>query len=147
MSLIIGEIIRERINELGWSVAKFSRDVEMSYRNAMYLFKRSEISLEQLRKISKVLDFDFVSVFHTMKVNGINDEISELPKSLHTVKSIGINNEISMPTEPLRDSVTKDFTTMVMSITIVGDSNTYEQFPAFLKKIREYAQEIGFKVI
>lgn len=128
MSLRIGEIIKEKISEKGWSLVKFSEEVGMSYRNAMYLLKRPDISVEQLMHISKVLDYDFMNLFSTSK------EVNETA-----------SNTNKLPTAS--SEVPNDFTTMVISLTIAGGSSTFEQFPDFLKKVRKYAEGIGFKVL
>lgn len=128
MSLRIGEIIKQKIQEKGWSLAKFAEEAGMSYRNAMYLLKRQDISVEQLVYISKILDFNFMKQFSTYKGS---DEMSSI-----------VGEE-----EVIYGKVPKDFTTMVISLTIAGDEKTYEHFPDFLKKIRKSAEGIGFKVL
>ena len=128
MSLPIGEKIKAKIKEKGWSVAKFAKEGSMSYRNAMHLFKRSDLSVEHLRQISKVLEYDFVRDFCLDPPNDQpSEEITNLYKDYHLVP--------------------KDYTTMVISLTIAGDSSTFERFPELIKKVRKDAENLGFNIL
>lgn len=128
MSLLIGERIKTKIKEKGWTTARFAKEANMSYRNAMHLFKRPDISVDQLILISKVLHYDFMKEFSL----GIND--SEAP--LLAAESV-------VPYQV----VPKDFTTMMVSLTIGGEQNTFERLPELLRKFRKNAADLGFKVM
>jgi transcriptional regulator with XRE-family HTH domain len=128
MSLLIGERIKTKIKEKGWTTARFAKEANMSYRNAMHLFKRPDISVDQLLQISKVLQHDFMKEFSYAIADG------EAPLS------------IAEPTAAYQ-VVPKDFTTMIISLTIGGEQNTFDRLPELLRKFRKNASDLGFKVI
>jgi transcriptional regulator with XRE-family HTH domain len=128
MSLLIGEKIKSKIQEKGWTTARFAKEANMSYRNAMHLFKRDDISVDQLLQISKVLQYDFMQDFRTT-----------IPNSDSTVKVLE---------EPgVYNTLPKDFTTMIISLTIGGEQNTFDRLPELLRKFRKNAVDLGFKVM
>lgn len=63
MSFHIGKLIKKQIKEKGWSLKKFAEEANMTYRNALYLFDRTDVSIDQLQHVGKVLSFDFVSLY------------------------------------------------------------------------------------
>jgi transcriptional regulator with XRE-family HTH domain len=128
MSLLIGEKIKSKIQEKGWTTARFAKEANMSYRNAMHLFKRDDISVDQLMQISKVLQYDFMKEF---SYSGIGSDGSSL---------------LSEPEVPY-PIVPKDFTTMIISLTVGGSQNTFEKLPELVRKFRKQATDLGFKVM
>ncbi|MBO9674455.1 MAG: helix-turn-helix transcriptional regulator [Sphingobacteriaceae bacterium] len=64
MSFHIGKTIKKEIKTKGWSIKRFAEEANMTYRNALYLFDRTDISIDQLKQISKVLGFDFVGLYN-----------------------------------------------------------------------------------
>lgn len=119
--LHIGKEIKKIVEKKGWSIAYFAKTANMSYRNTLYLFERTDISMVQLAQISKSLDYDFMKLF------SIESEIDSTDKA-----------DYSLPS---------DFTTMMFSLTIGGRSAEFEKFPELIKKTRSFAESLGFKII
>ncbi|WP_443938615.1 helix-turn-helix domain-containing protein [Pedobacter sp. MW01-1-1] len=88
MSFHIGKLIKEEIHKKGWSLKKFSEEANMTYRNVMYIFERTDISIELLKQISKVLDFDFVSLYLTKEPPLVIEEASSFYKKTNNVPII-----------------------------------------------------------
>lgn len=95
----------------------------MSYRKALYLFERTDISVDELLRISKVLDHDFMQLFRTTT----------------EVDNVAQKNVVK--------SAKKDFITMNFSLLIGGRQSMYEKFPELLKKTRQIAEELGFELL
>ncbi|HEX8607325.1 MAG TPA: hypothetical protein VF679_01650 [Pedobacter sp.] len=119
--LHIGKEIKKIVEKKGWSIAHFAKTANMSYRNTLYLFERSDISVVQLMQISEKLEYDF------MKLYSIESDIGSTTQT-----------EKELPT---------DFTTMMFSLTIGGRSSEFEKFPELIKKTRSFAESLGFKII
>jgi len=128
MSLLIGEKIKSKIQEKGWTTARFAKEANMSYRNAMHLFKRDDISVDQLMQISKVLEYDFMKDFSYSDKSSDNRVLIAQPRSMV-------------------DIVPKDFTTMIISLTVGGTQNTFEKLPDLIRQFRKQATDLGFKVM
>jgi transcriptional regulator with XRE-family HTH domain len=128
MSFLIGEKIKNKIQEKGWTTTRFAKEANMSYRNAMHLFKRGDISVEQLIQISKILDYNFMKEYVAIASGG---ELASL-------------SEESAPDDK---GVPKDFTTMIISLTVGGSQHTFERLPELVRKFRKQATDLGFKVI
>ena len=55
-----GQEVKKRVEKRGMTIAEFGRRINRS-RNAVYsIFNRKFIDIPLLRKISEVLDFDFI---------------------------------------------------------------------------------------
>ncbi len=59
----VGEMVRRRVVESGFSVAALARSIHCSRSNIYSLYKRKSIDIEQLLLLSKVLNYDFVSEY------------------------------------------------------------------------------------
>jgi transcriptional regulator with XRE-family HTH domain len=57
----IGSLIREKMKERNFSIARFAHAINCSRANIYSIFKRKSMNMEQLEKISKVLSCDFVT--------------------------------------------------------------------------------------
>lgn len=125
MEFHIGKLIKEQVDKKELSVSQFAKKVNMTYRNALYLFDRTDVSAEQLRTISKVLDYDF------MKLYSISDEA------------------VLMIEEPSSDynKVKPNFVKMLFSLNIAATLAGYENFPELLKRTKQTAEELGFIII
>ena len=95
MSKKVGEIIREIRKEKGISLRDMAKDVGVSFVNISYIENgRIETSKEVLRKISKVLNYDFDKLLST--TNSIDDDITKIinkkpdlvPDFLRTAKNL-----------------------------------------------------------
>ena len=60
---IIGDIIKKKLNEKGIKVTDFTDAINCDRINAYSIFKRSNIDMELLTKISKILDYDFLTEY------------------------------------------------------------------------------------
>jgi glycogen synthase len=119
--LHIGKEIKKIVEKKGWSIAHFAKTASMSYRNTLYLFERTDVSIDQLVHISKILEYDF------MKLYSIQSEINSSPD--------------------IDTAIPSDFTTMTFSLTIGGRTSEFEKFPELMKKTRILAESLGFKVM
>lgn len=125
MEFHIGKLIKEQVDKKELSVSQFAKKVNMTYRNALYLFDRTDVSAEQLRTISKVLNYDF------MKLYSISDEavlVLEEPVEVY-------------------NKVKPDFVKILFSLNIAATISGYENFPELLKRTKQTAEELGFTII
>lgn len=58
--IIIGEIIRRKLDESGISYTEFAKRIHCERQSLYYLFKCKSIDIERLMLISKALDYDFI---------------------------------------------------------------------------------------
>jgi plasmid maintenance system antidote protein VapI len=61
--IIIGEIIRNQLHEQGKTVVWLARQLSCSRNNVYRIFHSSSIATHELLRISKVLDYDFFSIY------------------------------------------------------------------------------------
>jgi hypothetical protein len=66
MKLHIGKEIERRYKESGIKLSEFARRLNTSPRNVYAIFDRSDIKTDLLQKIGEVLNFNFLSLYHTM---------------------------------------------------------------------------------
>ena len=66
MKLLIGDIILNRLKEIGLSKTEFARRINCSPQNAFNILDRDSIDTKLLVEISKVLDYNFFSYFDTL---------------------------------------------------------------------------------
>ena len=59
----IGAVIKMRLESTGMSKAELARRLHMSPANVHKIFKRSSVDAMLLRKISNILDYDFLQHF------------------------------------------------------------------------------------
>ncbi len=59
----IGELIRERLHQQGNTVVWFAQQLSCSRNNVYKIFHSNSIATQELLRISKILDFDFFSIF------------------------------------------------------------------------------------
>lgn len=74
----IGNKIKEILLEKGITQTYFADKLGMSRRNLDRFFSKNDISINQLRKASEVLDYDFISEFMDSSYLE-NERISEVP--------------------------------------------------------------------
>lgn len=122
MKVHIGREIKQVVDKKGWSIVNFAKQAGMSYRTALYLFERSDISVDQLLHIGKILEHDFMQLFRSEA------------QSVQTMQEDGALHK-------------KDFITMNFSLHIGGRQASYEMFPELIKKTRRYAEELGFQLL
>ena len=61
MSVHLGKMIAERLEEIGMSKAEFGRRIDTSRQNVNTLLRKKDMSVDQLLRISVVLDKDFMA--------------------------------------------------------------------------------------
>jgi len=125
MEIHIGNAIKAVVDQKGWSVVKFAKAANMSYRTALYLFERTDTSIQQLIHVGKVLDYDFVQLF-------VSDS-NNMSTAQENVDKI--------------ENVKKDFITMNMSLIIGGSQSNYDRFPELMRKTRQIAMQLGFELM
>lgn len=80
MKLLIGDIILNRLKEIGLSKTEFARRINCSPQNAFNILDRDSIDTKLLVEISKALDYNFFSYFETLI------RTDELDQSIYTTK-------------------------------------------------------------
>ncbi|SKC71905.1 helix-turn-helix transcriptional regulator [Ohtaekwangia koreensis] len=68
MALHIGREIEIRYKESGLKLSEFAKRLNTSSRNVYDIFERSEIKTDQLERISKILNFNFFSLYQASGV-------------------------------------------------------------------------------
>lgn len=70
-NIYIGELIRQKVEELHWKYSDFARAINCSRSSLYNLFNSKDISVEKLILISRVLDYDFISEVYLSKCKGL----------------------------------------------------------------------------
>lgn len=129
MKFVIGEKIKEKVEQNGVTQKAFASAIGMTTRNLERFFERSDISINQLVKASEFLNFDFVSLFLENTVSGKNSPILR-SEPTQTIKSISATTDVSI------------------QINIAGDiSLIYKHFPDLLNKVKKEAEERGLHLV
>ncbi len=63
MDIHIGRLIEERIKEVGMTKAEFGRRINTSRQNVNTLLRKESLDTRLLKKIGRVLDYDFFRFF------------------------------------------------------------------------------------
>lgn len=88
MNLEIGKKIEEVWRATGMSKVAFADKIGMNRNNVYYLFERTNIEAEQLRKIGEVLNHDFFQYYESS-----NRNIVEEPLVVYAKKELDALNE------------------------------------------------------
>src|SRR5690606_41938776 len=85
MDFVIGEEIKKRVRKKGLKNKAFADLMNMEERNLYHFFKKEVMDVDQLLEASKILDFDFLTLY--IKNSKFKDYVEELgkppmPKSL-----------------------------------------------------------------
>jgi transcriptional regulator with XRE-family HTH domain len=123
MQIHIGQKIQEVYREKGWTLEHFAKKINMTTRNAQYIFKRKDISIEQLRAISEAMEYDFVKLFL-------------LDNTKFSVED---------PKGNYKDPAA-EFMSMNISFKISGNQENYKKLPDLIKRIKNTAEQLGFNV-
>lgn len=73
-SIHIGELIKEKLNERGFTYAEFARKLNCDRTNVYNIVKSKSIDIERLIHISNILDFDFIKHYYY----DINNETTDV---------------------------------------------------------------------
>ncbi len=65
--MILGEHIKEIVEERGMTYSEFARRINKSPQNASSIFTRKTVDTETLQKISRVLSYDFFAYLSPFK--------------------------------------------------------------------------------
>ena len=68
----IGEIIRKKFEESGMKMEEFASKIDRERTSVYYLFKKESIEIEELEKISKALNYDFIYAVYKYKKQNDN---------------------------------------------------------------------------
>lgn len=124
MDFVIGEKIRQKVEERGVTQKAFANAIGMTSRNLERFFERKDISINQLVKASEFLNFDFVSLFLKNHSAG-----RKLP---------------IMVNEPSIDSNHKQIDIISIQLNIKGDvNNISKNLPELIKKVKKEAENVG----
>ncbi|MFD2741936.1 MULTISPECIES: helix-turn-helix transcriptional regulator [Sphingobacterium] len=127
MKFVIGEKIKEKVEERGVTQKAFASAIGMTPRNLERFFERSDISINQLVRASEFLNFDFVSLYIENSPHGKN--IPQIVKE----NSVNYHNKL------------KDVS---VQISISGDVETIsKQLSSLLIKIQSEAEQRGLHLI
>ncbi len=127
MKFVIGEKIKEKVEERGVTQKAFASAIGMTARNLERFFERSDISINQLVKASEFLNFDFVSLYIENSPHGKN-----IPQ---IVKEDSVNYQIK----------SKDIS---VQISISGDIETISKnFSSLFNKIKSEAEQRGLHLV
>ena len=121
MKIHIGQEIEKKFQESGLKMPVFADMIDSGGRNVYSIFKREDINLVILNKISKALKFNFLSLYEK------NDP--ELRLLEDKQEDYGVKKRITT------------------NIAINAELDTYgEHFADFLKNLNEIAVKYGFKL-
>ena len=65
--MILGERIKEVVEERGMTYSEFARRINKSPQNASSIFTRRTVDTETLQKVSQVLSYDFFAYLSPFK--------------------------------------------------------------------------------
>lgn len=108
MALHIGREIEIRYKESGLKLSEFAKRLNTSSRNVYDIFERSEIKTDQLERISKILNFNFFSLYQDTGVQETNVAYTRKEK----------NNSISIVVE--LDGQDSTLTQLVHRLTAIN---------------------------
>jgi hypothetical protein len=128
MDYVIGDAIRKKIEEKGMTFVAFSDKFGVTDRNLQYLFKKSDLTLQQVVRASEILEYDFMTEYLRNKK----------PK----YKSHQSNPVVE------EERTTYKSEKITMSLQVAGDISNYStNFPDFIKSISREAEKFGFQVL
>lgn len=67
MEVHVGKRIKEELEASSMSVSEFSRRLNCHRQNVYNIFKRQNVDMDLLQRISDVLEYDFMSELFAMK--------------------------------------------------------------------------------
>ena len=89
--LHIGQIIRQKVDEKGIKISQLSHRLNYTRRNIYDIFDRESVDSKLLAKISKILDYDFVTEYNT------NTEcVAVISTNLLKIKELELDNDIKV---------------------------------------------------
>ena len=128
MKIHIGKEIEKKVQERGLKIPFFADKIATGERNVYSIFKRDDISAEMLIKISKVLNFNFFSLY----------EFQSPPK---VYPENGLQS--SRTGEPEQEF---GFVNMSISFNISAPVDRIEEITEFISLVNHEAVKKGFKI-
>ncbi|WP_285055190.1 hypothetical protein [Pedobacter ginsengisoli] len=127
MDYVIGDAIRKKVEEKGMTFVSFADKFGITDRNLQYVFKKSDLSIQQVVRASEILEYDFLTEY-----------------LMHKKSKFRFQNFI--PQQNDRDSRGKS-ERITMTFNISGAIETYsEKFPELLKNVSMEAKKLGFEI-
>jgi|SRR5690606_5119562 len=134
MDFVIGEEIKKRVKKKGLKNKAFADMMNMEERNLYHFFKKEVMDVDQLLEASKILEFDFLTLY--IKNSKFKDHIKELgtpiisPTPREPIVSYEKSNQISF------------------SLTVQGSFDTVsKEMSNFLQSIKKEAEERGLHLV
>lgn len=125
MDFVIGEKIRQKVEERGVTQKAFANAIGMTSRNLERFFERKDISINQLVKASEFLNFDFVTLFLKNHSSG-----KKLPIIVNETSVQSNHNQLDL---------------ISIQLNIKGDvNNISKNLPELIKKVKKEAENFGF---
>jgi len=73
----IGSIIKQKVKESSMTNKEFADRINCERSSVYYIFKQKNVNIDKLRKISEVLNYDFISEVYA----GEDNKMAHLPES------------------------------------------------------------------
>lgn len=134
MSFIIGEEIKKRVRRKGLKNKAFAEKMNMEERNLYHFFKREQMDVDQLLEASKILDFDFLTLYiqNSKYKEYLNKYDQEHPK---------ISNAGEGQTDYNKNQIS-------FSINVKGSFDTVsKEMSNFLQSVKKEAEERGLHLV
>lgn len=133
MNFIIGAEIKKIVKKRGIKYKAFADLMNMEERNLYHFFKKENIDIDQIMEASKVLDYDFLTLYIS------NSRYKNYFQKLNADTPDQIANEPSIQN--------KKENQISFSITIKGTmSKVAEEMSNFLQSVKEEADKRGFEI-
>uniref|UniRef100_F4C454 Uncharacterized protein n=1 Tax=Sphingobacterium sp. (strain 21) TaxID=743722 RepID=F4C454_SPHS2 len=138
MSFVIGEEIKKIAKLRKFKNAEFADAMNMEERNLYHFFKKSDLTLDQLVDASKVLEYDFISLYlkHKKGIQSIANLIAQGSNDIVEEKAESYQRTEKRLVEPKNQ--------ISFTVKIFGDySKIREEIPSLLDIIKEQAELRG----
>ena len=134
MKFVIGEKIKEKLEERGVTQKAFASAIGMTTRNLERFFERSDISINQLLKASDFLNYDFVSLY--IENSKFKEYVEELGKPI-----------VQSPVEKIL-KIEQPENQITFSLNLKGSFDAVsKEMPNFLTTIKKEAEKRGFQLV
>lgn len=130
---MIGEEIKKRVKKKGLKNKAFADLMNIEERNLYHFFKKEQMDVDQLLQASKVLDFDFLTLYI---------KNSKYKEYLNDFKDVASDNISEYQTD-----IDKNNNQISFSICIKGKFDTISQeMSNFLQVIKKEAEDRGLEL-
>lgn len=101
MDLIIGQIVKARIEQVGISKTEVARRLHMSPANVHKIFKRQTLDIALVQKLSEVLNYDFMA--HYKHMSGLGGSIPAQGSGPNVAYTFSLRKKIAQVVEVSRE--------------------------------------------